>query len=52
MANGFFKVPAPKNEPVLSYAPGSEERKRLKAAIEELRSKQVDDILVVGWTLP
>ena len=48
MANGFFKVPAPKNEPVLNYAPGSAERKRLKAALEELRSKQVDVPMYIG----
>jgi 1-pyrroline-5-carboxylate dehydrogenase len=48
MANGFFKVPAPKNEPVLNYAPGSEERKRLKAALEELRGKQVDVPMYIG----
>ena len=35
MANGFFNVPFPKNEPVLNYAPGSKERRALKKAIEE-----------------
>ena len=29
MGKGFFKVPSAKNETVLSYAPGSEERKNI-----------------------
>lgn len=36
--NGFFKVPVAKNEPVRDYAPGSEDAKKLKEAIAELRS--------------
>ena len=35
MSNAFFKVPFPKNEPVLSYAPGTKERQLLKKALEE-----------------
>jgi 1-pyrroline-5-carboxylate dehydrogenase len=31
--NGVFTVPAPANEPVRSYAPGTPERARLKAAL-------------------
>ncbi|GHE52074.1 MULTISPECIES: L-glutamate gamma-semialdehyde dehydrogenase [Roseivirga] len=42
MATGFFNVPVAKNEPIYSYAPGSPERAKLKAAIEEARSKQID----------
>ena len=37
MSNGFFAIPLPKNEPVLSYAPGSKERVALKKALEEAR---------------
>lgn len=48
MSNGFFKVPYPKNEPVLSYAPGSKERQLLKKAIEEGRSKQLDIPMYIG----
>lgn len=48
MANGFFKVPSPKNEPVLNYAPGSPERKKLQAALTELRGKQVDVPMYIG----
>ena len=42
MSNAFFKVPFPKNEPVLSYAPGTKERQLLKKALEEGRSKELD----------
>lgn len=48
MSNGFFKVPYPKNEPVLSYAPGSKERQLLKSALEEGRSKQLDIPMYIG----
>jgi len=36
--NGFFNVPVAKNEPVRDYAPGSEDAKKLKEAIADLRS--------------
>jgi 1-pyrroline-5-carboxylate dehydrogenase len=39
MANGFFPVPIPQNEPVLSYGPGSPEKKALKAKLSELKSQ-------------
>jgi 1-pyrroline-5-carboxylate dehydrogenase len=45
---GFYTVPHPKNEPVLSYAPGSKERQLLKKAIEEMRSKVVDIPMFIG----
>lgn len=40
--NGFFKLPKAVNEPVCDYAPGSIERKNLKAALADARSKVVD----------
>ena len=40
MATGFFKVPAAHNEPVKSYAPGSNER-------DELKKKLTNDLPVV-----
>ncbi|MDP1727736.1 MAG: L-glutamate gamma-semialdehyde dehydrogenase [Bacteroidota bacterium] len=46
--NGFFKVPVPVNEPVLNYAPGSSERKALKDAIQDARSKQLDIPMYIG----
>jgi len=48
MANGFFKVPIPKNEPVLSYGPGTKERQLLKKALEEARSKRLDIPMYIG----
>ncbi len=48
MSKGFFSIPHPKNEPVLSYAPGSKERAALKKAIEEARSKVVDIPMYIG----
>ena len=35
MSQGLFNVPALRNEPVKSYAPGSPERSELKKALEE-----------------
>jgi len=48
MSKGFFNVPVPKNEPVLSYAPGTKERAALKKAIEEARSKELDIPMYIG----
>jgi len=48
MSNAFFKVPAPENETVLSYAPGSIERKEVKSMIEELKNKTVDIPMFIG----
>jgi len=48
MSNAMFKVPAAVNEPVLNYAPGSPERRELKAAIEQMRSQKVDVPMFIG----
>ncbi len=48
MSNGFFKVPTPRNETVLSYAPGSKERDLLKKAIEEARAYESDIPMYIG----
>ena len=48
MANGFFNVPFPKNEPVLNYAPGSKERIALKQALSEARATTVDIPMYIG----
>ncbi len=42
MATGFYKTDKTKNEPVLSYAPGTTERKALKKAIEELNNQYIE----------
>ncbi len=48
MLKGFFNVPAPVNEPVKAYAPGSSERKELQKALKEARSKQLDVPMYIG----
>ena len=48
MANAFFTPPLAENEPVLSYAPGTQEREDLIAAVKELKSKQIDAPMVIG----
>ncbi len=48
MSNAIFKVPVAVNEPVLSYAPDSPERKNVKEALKDLKSKQVDIPMFVG----
>lgn len=48
MSKGFFHVPVPRNEPVLSYAPGSKERTLLKKALAEARATQLDIPMYIG----
>lgn len=48
MSKGFFKVPVAKNEPVLSYAPGTPERAEVKAMIKKMRSKVIDVPMIIG----
>lgn len=48
MATGFFNVPTPINEPVLNYAPGSQERIALKAALAEARAKVIEVPMYIG----
>lgn len=48
MYSGFYKVPSPTNEPVKSYAPGTPERKEIKAMLQELRSQEIDIPMVIG----
>jgi 1-pyrroline-5-carboxylate dehydrogenase len=42
MANGIFNVPAPYNEPVMNYAPGSPERAELQRMLDKLSKKVID----------
>jgi len=48
MNNAVFKVPIPVNEPVRSYAPGTEERKRLKAALDAARNRVIEIPQYIG----
>jgi len=42
MSNGSFNVPAPYNEPVLAYFPGSPERAELIAQVEKMARREID----------
>jgi 1-pyrroline-5-carboxylate dehydrogenase len=42
------KIPAPVNEPVLSYAPGTRERAELKQTLKDMGSRQIEIPVVVG----
>jgi 1-pyrroline-5-carboxylate dehydrogenase len=42
-----YRIPTPANEPVYSYAPGTPEREKLKAALDEVKSKQIEIPLVI-----
>jgi 1-pyrroline-5-carboxylate dehydrogenase len=46
--NGNYKVPAPINEPVKQYGPGSPEKAELKAMLKQLRSVETDIPMYVG----
>ncbi|WP_423148836.1 L-glutamate gamma-semialdehyde dehydrogenase [Rubrolithibacter danxiaensis] len=48
MLKGFFNVPAPVNEPILNYAPGSRERALLKEAIEAAYQQEADIPMFIG----
>src|SRR5438093_10950729 len=47
-AQGTFKPPAPYNEPVRSYAPGTPERASLKARIEQMRRERIEVPCIIG----
>jgi 1-pyrroline-5-carboxylate dehydrogenase len=48
MPQGNFKIPAPKNEPVLNYAPGSSEKYAVKEALKIARSQEIDVPMYIG----
>jgi 1-pyrroline-5-carboxylate dehydrogenase len=48
MHNGHFHFHQPVNEPVLAYAPGTNERKALQLALKELKSKTHDIPMYIG----
>jgi len=45
---GYFNYPAPSNEPVLNYGPGSKEKEVLKQTLQELKSTQHDIPMYIG----
>jgi len=48
MSLGTFSYPMPENEPVLTYAPGTPERKRLKEVLAQLKKEQADIPMYIG----
>jgi 1-pyrroline-5-carboxylate dehydrogenase len=48
MSLGYFNYPAPGNEPVLNYGPGSNEKATLKATLKELKSVEHDIPMYIG----
>ena len=48
MGKGFFNVPIAINEPVKSYAPGSEERERVLATYKEMYNGHIDIPFYIG----
>lgn len=48
MSDAIFEIPVVTNEPVLSYAPGSPERKALKAALKEMKKDKKEIPMFIG----
>src|SRR3989454_7670845 len=48
MSNAIVSVPTPRNEPVLGYAPGSPERKALRAQLAKMSSEVIEVAPLVG----
>ncbi len=48
MSLGSFSYPLPVNEPVLSYAPGSPERAKIKARLAELKAECPEIPMIIG----
>src|SRR5688572_2956807 len=48
MSLGLFRTPPPRNEPVLAYAPGSAERKRLEAELARQTAEVIEIPLWIG----
>ena len=46
--SGKLRVPDPKNEPVLPYAPGDEARTELKEKLDQMANEVVDIPLIIG----
>ncbi|MDH7512208.1 MAG: L-glutamate gamma-semialdehyde dehydrogenase [Clostridiales bacterium] len=48
MINALTKIPVPVNEPVLSYAPGTPEKKALKDQLTKMLSQEIEIPLIIG----
>ncbi|MER3409795.1 MAG: 1-pyrroline-5-carboxylate dehydrogenase [Thermoleophilia bacterium] len=47
-AHGIFRPPAPQNEPVRSYAPGTPERQELRQRLSEMQGQRLDIPCIIG----
>lgn len=48
MINALAKIPVPVNEPVLSYAPGTPEKKALQDQLKKMLSQKIEIPLIIG----
>jgi len=48
MANAFYRIETPANEPVLGHGPGSGEKAALKGKLAELRGQEIEIPLLLG----
>lgn len=48
MANAYFEIREPKNEPVKSYAPGTPEREELKKELKNQKSQVIEIPAIIG----
>ena len=48
MSKGFYDIPLAVNEPILSYAPGTEERAANQAAYDQMWSEQIEIPMVIN----
>ncbi|GAA0898160.1 L-glutamate gamma-semialdehyde dehydrogenase [Virgisporangium ochraceum] len=46
--DAVFSVPEPRNEPVLTYAPGTPERSRLQSRLADLAAERLDLTMTIG----
>ncbi|HVU78549.1 MAG TPA: aldehyde dehydrogenase family protein, partial [Gaiellaceae bacterium] len=46
--HAIFRPPAPANEPIHDYAPGSPERQRLQRRLDQMRGERIEIPLVIG----
>src|SRR5438034_4148313 len=46
--HAIFRPPAPRNEPINDYAPGSSERERLQRRVQQMRDERIEIPLVIG----
>jgi len=48
MANAYYRIDKPRNEPVFAYGPGSSEKAKLKANLAKLRSEETEIPLIIS----